>query len=99
MNDRDILGEFRDAHNATIPHLKDFLLFKNLSGKIHWILLLSFTVFMIIATGSFQVLVFSSLLAVLMPFCYYCTILSEQIRARSQSEKNNDSSSVRQKDR
>ena len=97
-NKRAALREdFQDAHSAAKKDLKDFMLLKNLSGKLHWLSLLAFTIGIIIATGNFSVLLFSACLGVIVTFGYYLTRLDAYLKietARRQAADQNDASGV-----
>ena len=102
MKDYDMSGAFEEARSAAKEDLDNFMLLKNLSGKINWIGILLFTVVMIIATGSFAVLVFSAVISVISTFSYYVSALNRHFQkdvARQRSKNNDDSSGVEHKDR
>ena len=77
---------FRVAHSAAVKDLKEFVLLKNFSGKLTGITLFVLSLFVIITTGNFVILVFSVSCAVLYAFCYYLTKLAEHFKTESEKQ-------------
>ncbi len=98
MSNSDIGGPFRNAHHAALQAVKQFVLLKNTNGKLSWISLLLFTVGIIIATGRFEVLVFSAVVGVIITFGFYLLCLDYYLKKEPvfQKEKKNDTFSASQ---
>lgn len=101
MSNSDIGEPFRNAHHAALQVLKQFVFLKNIEGKLSWISLLLFTVGIIIATGRFEVLVFSAVVGIIITFGYYLLCLDYHLKkelALQKTKKDDTSSASQQKE-
>lgn len=98
MSNSDIGESFRNAHHAAMQVVKQFVLLKNINGKMTWISLLLFTVGIIIATGRYEVLVFSAIVGIIITFGYYLLCLDHYLKIEPtfQKTKKDDTSSASQ---